>query len=492
MSFVRCKGLEQKTYIWIIKSPNMKRLLTISILLIAHLIVHSQIFETQFFETAEDNRLNDFIVDSQGDILALCTRNNEKVSLFKIDENNNILWNKTFESNEVIKGASIVEAHNGGYVLLNVIWKTPFPEFDLQILKVDFTGEIEWTKVINNYLSDYGFDLKLTEEGYMISGYMREDLSSLSNTFFIKLDVEGNTLWNYVFDDNHEGSGVKIVEDTNDNWISVGFKSSFETGSILNAAKISESEGLIWSRDFEFCSEGNNATFTSVTKSNDLFFATGRSDRCESDNYQEVLVIFNTEGELIHYQEQGEELRDFGQDIFAIENEIILAGQTRLDSSINATIIKSVSPEGELGWEQLFEFGQICYPTEIMAKNDTVYVMGNSRSNEVPGHNFFLIKWKFNSFEIPQNALKSDLTIVYPNPFHDSFFISFCDAIDIEKATIKIFDTYGREIDTQMELLTPNKVGVQLMRNNLESSMYFYILNDDKGIELKKGLLFEN
>jgi hypothetical protein len=69
--------------------------------------------------------------------------------LVKTDASGNMEWSQTYERPESELAYSLVEAHDGGYVLTGTTQNIDWPDFvgddDVLLMKVDETGNVDWS-----------------------------------------------------------------------------------------------------------------------------------------------------------------------------------------------------------------------------------------------------------------------------------------------------------------------------------------------------------
>jgi len=132
----------------------------------------------------------------------LTTSSHETDTLFlKLDSNGNKRWAKTYGfagREDWIQ--SVQQTSDSGYVALCTS-KLSASQWDVFILKLDADGEILWKKKIVPNTS-YTIWVQLLEEttdgGYMIDGDINAPTETAKDFFLMKLDAQGNILWNKV------------------------------------------------------------------------------------------------------------------------------------------------------------------------------------------------------------------------------------------------------------------------------------------------------
>ena len=120
--------------------------------------------------------------------------------LTEIDKLGNILWQRTYGGSFDDAFSVITKGNNGGYLALGNTVSTGNGDQDVLLVKIDDTGNVEWSKTFGGALLDvspvHGVMVNLSD-GYLISG---QQLSTPGNgsdtgTYMIRFDNDGNVIW---------------------------------------------------------------------------------------------------------------------------------------------------------------------------------------------------------------------------------------------------------------------------------------------------------
>ena len=119
---------------------------------------------------------------------------NSQYSMYKINDNGTILWSKGHLSPSEVKIYDISATADGGYILAGST-DTDFLETQVVVAKMDVAGDTLWTR---SYFNNSTFTqareiIELPEGGYILTGVDQ------GNTLLLKLDANGNSLWNQNF-----------------------------------------------------------------------------------------------------------------------------------------------------------------------------------------------------------------------------------------------------------------------------------------------------
>jgi len=138
--------------------------------------------------------------------------------LIKTDSNGNILWDKKFGGEGYNIGLSLDITNDNGFIITGLCNNSDETDgYDLWIIKTDGNGEIIWEKKYQNEIYDFGrIDIQKTiDGGYIIVGNINWD-SSICEIWLLKIDSNGEILWDKVFSDYAPYQEAYAVRETND------------------------------------------------------------------------------------------------------------------------------------------------------------------------------------------------------------------------------------------------------------------------------------
>ena len=151
--------------------------------------------------------------------------------IMKIDEMGDSLWVKT-TSDFGVFNTSMEPTSDGGYLIFGNT-EDSNDDWDIIVSKIDSEGNNEWIKTFgrNNDSEGAYAALETSDGGYIITGYADdyEQINSYpysalyTDILIIKLDANGNKLWQKKIRDHETGYAYDIVEDIEGNLIIAGY-----------------------------------------------------------------------------------------------------------------------------------------------------------------------------------------------------------------------------------------------------------------------------
>jgi len=188
--------------------------------------------------------------------------------VFKINTEGELLWSKTFGGTGIDKLNAIIQTKDGGFIISGRTTSKDFnqsnysfEEYALYIMKLDYYGEIEWTKMLHEdnetFIRPYTIlKVKKSEEFY-ISGEKFLESWSIPNGIVIvyagcllKFNKEGEKLWEKVYshDDIVSIESSKLF--SNGDILLGGYKYTDTLGNQAVAFRVDSSGNMKWYGDY--------------------------------------------------------------------------------------------------------------------------------------------------------------------------------------------------------------------------------------------------
>jgi len=124
----------------------------------------------------------------------------EDIWLVKLNSFGNIVWYKIIGGKETDWARSIIKCHDGNFIIVGKTVSSGAGRGDVYVVKVDADGNILWEKTFGGSESDWANSiLEIPDGGYLIVGGTRSYGNGESDTYMVRLDAEGNKLWERTF-----------------------------------------------------------------------------------------------------------------------------------------------------------------------------------------------------------------------------------------------------------------------------------------------------
>jgi predicted secreted protein len=155
--------------------------------------------------------------------------------LMKLDSKGNELWNRVYSGDKFGFGHSLQMTSDGGFILFGGI--DLYGDPDMWLIKTDANGIMIWEKTFGERTPDTATSvIQTTDNGFLLGGWiLPSDLEK--SILVIKTDDEGNTLWEKKIDAGHAKESYTNV---------LGLDETNDGGCIVAGEKILSNDKDVW------------------------------------------------------------------------------------------------------------------------------------------------------------------------------------------------------------------------------------------------------
>lgn len=188
--------------------------------------------------------------------------NNIKVT--KMDGLGNIIWSNTIVKPNWNVPNQIIQTNDNGYLIAGQSNSlagitTPYP-YSANIIKLNSEGDTLWTKMVgNNNYNYYAYSaIETSDSHYLVTGYGYED-SYNAKALLIKMDTYGNILWKKKYGTGRVNSAFCVAETKDNNYIVAGtiYSNTIEVTSDVYALKVDKEGNVLWEKTYHL--NGNSS-----------------------------------------------------------------------------------------------------------------------------------------------------------------------------------------------------------------------------------------
>ena len=183
---------------------------------------------------------------------------NSDIWVIKLNSAGDKVWDKTFgDSNIYERAFSIVQTTDGGYALAGFKDNRRLgKKWDFLLIKTDSNGNEQWKKTFDNSgRKDYAEAVVQTRDGgYAITGRVHDATTDTTDAYVVKTDASGNKIWDKTFSDAKYNLANDIVQTTDGGYAitgrrGVGIASSKQRYDIF-VIKMDANGNKIWDKTF--------------------------------------------------------------------------------------------------------------------------------------------------------------------------------------------------------------------------------------------------
>ncbi|MEA3504138.1 MAG: hypothetical protein U9R32_02965 [Bacteroidota bacterium] len=255
-------------------------------------------------------------------------------------------------------------------------------------------NSFEMAKYYGGDSLDYGMQiLKTDDNNYLILGNTSSKGAGDSDVYLLKVDENGNVLWEHTYGGDEYDQGNKIIKHRDGGFLIVGFTSSFGLGGHdIMLLKINSSGQQEWMKTFGdvYFDEGNF-----ITEAFDEGYVIGGYFTGVNTKDKDIVVInIDESGNQQWMQFIGGDSTDIGKDIVKTEDAYLLLGNSFSFGDSEDIYLAKLDPQGTVLWTKTYGGERTDNGERIISTNIGNFVIcGFSGSyNEYKENDIYLIK----------------------------------------------------------------------------------------------------
>lgn len=177
--------------------------------------------------------------------------------LIKLGENGNMEWEKTFDKDEHDIAYSIIQTNDGGYAIAGGTGKRFWGEVNCWVIKLDAKGNVEWDNDFGGIGWDEIYSIIQTKGGdFIATGSVWSKGAGRGDVCVAKLDRRGYLVWIKTFGGSDYDDARSIIQTDDGGYAVTGFTVSEDTGDRdVWVIKLDKNGNNVWDRTFGGTSE---------------------------------------------------------------------------------------------------------------------------------------------------------------------------------------------------------------------------------------------
>ena len=380
-----------------------------------------------------------FTQSTDGDITDK-TDSSYDVWLLRFDQDNNLLWNKTYGGTNDEKGHDLIQTEDGGFAVIGYTFSNDGDvdnnagQQDFWLFKTDAQGNLQWEKTYGYSGLDYGLSIKPTNDnGFILSGVLdvtssggegntrqQQTLHAGGDYWVLKVDQTGNLIWSKYFGGLFTDTAYDVIPTNDNGFIIIGSSDSEDTDISNNigsydfwAVKVDNQGVLQWEQNYGGTQIDEAYKIIKTNNNNYLIVGDTRSEDEDISNTfgaADVWAItISEDGNLINQNSYGGENFDVSRSVISdSENGFLICGSSRSgtgqltqNNGQNDIWVLKTNATGHLKWQTSIGGSNVDFAYGItQLNNNKIITVGETSSDD---------------FDIPENKGFTDLIIVTLN-----------------------------------------------------------------------------
>ena len=173
---------------------------------------------------------------------------NSHAWILKLDSNGNLVWNKTFGDSVESAARAVTLTQDNCYVAAGYVDLGGNGNYDFLALKLDVNGNLLWNKTFGGQQSDKAYTITSSVNSCVLAGDTRSKGSGDCDAWIIKIDLNGNLLWDQTSGGTNFDSPTFITVSPDGGYLVTGTTFSFGNGQRdFWLFKLSDAGRILWS-----------------------------------------------------------------------------------------------------------------------------------------------------------------------------------------------------------------------------------------------------
>jgi len=313
------------------------------------------------------------------------------------------LWTKTFGGAADDQAVAIQQTSDGGYIVLGSTQSYGSGQLDTWLVKIDENGDEIWNKTFGGPANDGAVSIQQTNDrGYIFAGLTKSFGAGGEDFWLVKTDSIGNEIWSKTFGGTADDRAQYVEQLSDGGYIVTGGTYSFNNGNgDVWLIKTDENGNEIWNRTHG--GSGDEKAYSVHQTSDGGYVLAGYTDPFRNLKFD--ILLFRTDG-------NGNEIwsRTFGgtniENAYSCEltndGGYLLAGYTKSfgNGQDDIWLIKT-DDDGNEEWNKTFGGTGVDYNYSVQQTKDGGYIISgftNSKGNG--GFDIWFIKTAENGEEV--------------------------------------------------------------------------------------------
>ncbi|MCX7909241.1 MAG: T9SS type A sorting domain-containing protein [Ignavibacteria bacterium] len=260
-----------------------------------------------------------------------------EILLLTVNNNGDILWQKAYGTYDDNAIASVIQTPDGGFLVGGWSYLGGKRSHDALVFKTDSVGTLLWHKHYGTQNYEGVRDMVQSNDGNYIFVALTTSEDSQFDTWVVKIDTNGNIIWQKSFGGKGNESPINIFND-NGTYIVIGTSDSFGDGTKdIFIFAIDEDGKLLWAYNYPDLYE--TTIMNSYKYKENKFLAIGSARDKNSWNNDLLLLSFKNNGEFEKGKLFGGSQDEIGFAVAQYQNSIIAGGYSYSFSNGNSDII---------------------------------------------------------------------------------------------------------------------------------------------------------
>ena len=287
-----------------------------------------------------------------GYTISLSSNNWSDIYIIKTDANGEVLWSKIIGDTLDEYASDIKQLPDGNFIIAGYGRVNSPNHYDALLIKIDQDGNVIWNKSFGGSDFDQFTAVEIVSDGFVLVGTTKS-ISPLENreVYLLKTDYNGNVEYQrtYNFGQFSEGKAIKQLYDGG--FVIVGTTYKSNSGYDIYVLRCDNNGNFIWQKSFGGANPEQALSVIQLPTSKEIYL-TGYTLSFGND-YSDIFIMkLNELGDSLWFKTYGYFGNDYGNEIkITSDYNLVVTGYGRLDNSnqIDVLLLKT-DLQGNLLW----------------------------------------------------------------------------------------------------------------------------------------------
>jgi DNA replication initiation complex subunit (GINS family) len=314
----------------------------------------------------------------------------------KLDSAGNVVWTKTIGGSDDDYATSIIQSSDGGYVVAGETWSFGAGSSDFWVVKLDSSGNVQWTKTIGGSSGDYANSIiQSSDGGYVVVGQTN---SFGENIFVVKLDSSGNVLWSKTISGSYYDFVRSIIQSSDGGYVVVG--RTLRAGRYdMYIVKLDSYGDVVWTKTIGGDDDHDEA-YSIIQSSDGGYVVAGYTESFGAGGSDFYVVKLDSSGNVQWTKTIGGSEKEVATSIIqSSDGGYVVAGFTEsFGAGYFDIYVVKLDSSGNVQWTKtIIGRSSDDFPWSIIQSSDGGYVVaGHTYSLGAGGWDFYVVKMDAN------------------------------------------------------------------------------------------------
>ncbi|MFT4525102.1 MAG: hypothetical protein ACI9FU_001909 [Granulosicoccus sp.] len=475
----------------------MSRIVFISFLLFN--LWTSALSQVQFniaFELPSYEYVHGVVQDINGDYIvsgtsgSLQDQTNAQAFLFRVDSLGGWKWMKYYGTDQVDNGQNLALMDNGDLGICGYSDGNRPNDYDIFLIRTNNNGDELWMKFYGGDSWDIANQVKKTsDDGFIVAGKTFSFGNGGSDAYLIRTDSDGDTLWTRTFGGPDDDEFHSVVPTMDGGFVAIGYTET-NTYGMKDAylVKVDQNGNHLWDKHFGGFRDDIGHSIDETAIGDLIWTGEDHSDPGSNGNSDMAVYRLTADGDSIHSSVQ----TNYGGGMFdeipyvihpTTDNGYITAGFTQgFWVDMNDFMLMRTNDNCQFSWAKIYSC--IAFTEEVVGDMivaaDGGFLVANSTTHGNGPSNIQLVKTDSNADGISVDCVTGVEDIesgnmvfsYYPNPTQDFLNITLQSTENKgEQGMIRVIDSAGRQVLSDRSLKQNQVNSIDL--DGLKSGLYY-------------------